>query len=33
MILLRDFTLFGLPVAIAAGGWLYAFSLRRRRRL
>ncbi|MDF0493926.1 MULTISPECIES: hypothetical protein [Bradyrhizobium] len=29
MILLRDFALFVLPVLIAAGGWLYALSLRK----
>jgi hypothetical protein len=29
MILLRDFALFILPAFIAAGGWLYALSLRR----
>ena len=29
MILLRDFALFILPAIIAAGGWLYALSLRR----
>ncbi|MBB4263220.1 hypothetical protein GGD66_002833 [Bradyrhizobium sp. CIR48] len=32
MILLRDFALFVLPVLIAAGGWLYVLSLRRRAR-
>ncbi|QPF92850.1 hypothetical protein [Bradyrhizobium commune] len=32
MILLRDFSLFVLPVLIAAGGWLYALSLRKRAR-
>ncbi|MCS3893128.1 hypothetical protein JEY40_39310 [Bradyrhizobium japonicum] len=30
MILLRDVALFVLPVLIAAGGWLYALSLRKR---
>ncbi len=30
MILLRDLALYALPVLIAAGGWLYAFSLRGR---
>ena len=29
MILLRDFALFILPGLVAAGGWLYALSLRR----
>lgn len=29
MILLRDFALFVLPVLLAAGGWLYAVSLRK----
>ncbi|MBR0840136.1 hypothetical protein JQ607_08000 [Bradyrhizobium liaoningense] len=28
MILLRDFALFVLPALVAAGGWLYALSLR-----
>lgn len=28
MILLRDFLLFVLPGLVAAGGWLYALSLR-----
>ena len=28
MIVLRDFALFILPALIAAGGWLYALSLR-----
>lgn len=32
MILLRDFALFVLPVLLAAGGWLYAFSLRKQTR-
>jgi hypothetical protein len=32
MILLRDFALFVLPALVAAGGWLYAFGLRRRAR-
>ena len=32
MILLRDFALFILPGLVAAGGWLYALSLRRRTR-
>ena len=32
MILLRDFALFILPAIIAAGGWLYALSLRRQTR-
>lgn len=32
MILLRDVALFVLPVLIAAGGWLYALSLRKRAR-
>ncbi len=32
MILLRDFALFVLPVLVAAGGWLYALSLRRQTR-
>ncbi|TWB49696.1 hypothetical protein [Bradyrhizobium sacchari] len=32
MILLRDFLLFVLPGLVAAGGWRYAFSLRRRAR-
>lgn len=32
MILLRDFTLFVLPALIAAGGWLYAFGLRKQTR-
>ena len=32
MILLRDFALFILPVLLAAGGWLYALSLRKRAR-
>jgi hypothetical protein len=32
MILLRDFALFILPAFIAAGGWLYALSLRRQTR-
>ncbi|MHC2625245.1 hypothetical protein ACVIW2_007277 [Bradyrhizobium huanghuaihaiense] len=32
MILLRDFALYVLPALIAAGGWLYALSLRRRAR-
>ncbi len=30
MILLRDFALFVLPGLVAAGGWLYALSLRQR---
>jgi hypothetical protein len=29
MTLLRDFALFVLPVLVAAGGWLYALSLRK----
>ncbi|MET3969212.1 MULTISPECIES: hypothetical protein [Bradyrhizobium] len=32
MILLRDFALFVLPILIAAGGWLYTLSLRKRAR-
>ena len=32
MILLRDFALFILPALIAAGGWLYALSLRKQAR-
>lgn len=32
MILLRDFALFVLPALVAAGGWLYALSLRRQAR-
>ncbi|WP_271569684.1 hypothetical protein [Bradyrhizobium sp. CCBAU 11386] len=32
MILLRDFALYGLPALVAAGGWLYALSLRKRAR-
>ncbi|SFI70225.1 hypothetical protein [Bradyrhizobium sp. cf659] len=30
MILLRDFALYALPALVAAGGWLYALSLRKR---
>jgi hypothetical protein len=30
MILLRDVVLFVLPALLAAGGWLYALSLRKR---
>jgi hypothetical protein len=30
MILLRDFALYFFPVLVAAGGWLYALSLRKR---
>jgi hypothetical protein len=30
MIMLRDFALFVLPALVAAGGWLYALSLRKR---
>jgi hypothetical protein len=33
MILLRDFALFVLPVLVAASGWLYALSLRKRARI
>jgi hypothetical protein len=29
MIVLRDFALFIVPGLVAAGGWLYAFSLRK----
>jgi hypothetical protein len=29
MILLRDFALYVLPGLVAAGGWLYAVSLRK----
>ncbi|EJN12513.1 hypothetical protein PMI42_04171 [Bradyrhizobium sp. YR681] len=29
MMLIRDFALYGLPVLVAAGGWLYALSLRK----
>ena len=32
MILLRDFALFVLPGLVAAGGWLYAFDLRKQAR-
>jgi hypothetical protein len=32
VILLRDFTLFVLPALVAAGGWLYALSLRKQAR-
>lgn len=32
MIPLRDFALFILPALVAAGGWLYALSLRKRAR-
>lgn len=32
MILLRDFALYVLPGLVAAGGWLYAFSLRKQAR-
>ncbi|WP_456620245.1 MULTISPECIES: hypothetical protein [unclassified Bradyrhizobium] len=32
MILLRDFALFVLPALVAAGGWLYALSLRKQPR-
>jgi hypothetical protein len=32
MSLLRDFALFVVPALVAAGGWLYALSLRKRAR-
>lgn len=32
MILLSDIALFILPALVAAGGWLYAFDLRKRTR-
>jgi hypothetical protein len=32
VILLRDFALYALPGLVAAGGWLYALSLRKQAR-